>query len=102
MKAFLSRPSALSVLDELRCGVVRPRHSANFIRLNGATSLRLVLSVVVTVMSSEICERKSVYGRQRGLVRNIKRGKRGTAGGREGGEKEMSNWRAPSLNVSTA
>lgn len=53
----LSQLSALSILDEPRCGVVRPRHSANFICLNRATSLRLVLSVVVTVMSSEICER---------------------------------------------
>lgn len=65
-EGLLSQPGVLSILDELRCGVVRPRHSANFIRLNGATSLRLVLSVVVTVMSSEICERaadsKSVYG----------------------------------------
>lgn len=36
--------------------MVRRQRSANFIHLNGATSLRLVLSAMVTLMSLEICE----------------------------------------------
>ena len=73
-EGHLSQPSALSILDELRCGMVRPQHSANFIRLTRAASLRLVLSIVVTVMSSEICERSAdsnLYERWIGLVRGI-------------------------------
>lgn len=83
------------------------RHSANFILLNRAILLRLVLSTTVTVMSSEICERAAdsnlrTAAMERIGYRNIKRGKRGTAGDREQGKKEMSNWRAASLNVSAA
>lgn len=37
--------------------MVRLRHSTHFIRLTRSSSLRLVLSIVVTVMSSEICAR---------------------------------------------
>lgn len=57
-KGYLRQLSAPAILDdEICCGTLRLwRHSANFICLNRAALLRLVLSVMVTVMSSEICE----------------------------------------------
>ena len=79
--------SGLPIPDELRRGVVRPRRSANFVRLIQSGHCNEL---------GDLCRRLE---RWRGLVSE---GGRGTEGGGEGGKKQMSSRRAPSLNVSAA
>lgn len=51
-------------------------HSANFIRVNSAASLGPALSIAVTLMSSEICERAADSNLFRGILRKGRNGRR--------------------------
>lgn len=95
-EAHLRQLSALFIVDELRCDVVGPQDWANFIRLNSATSLMLLLGVAAALMSSEICELlTSEYRQWSGLVRAILReGKweqKYTQGRREGANEQSES-----------